>query len=109
MRHKYLYLLVISVSLYLISLSTTDKSFAQSNKEIANTFENFDEDNLQKTILHHESIIAKYPEEIFIPNIMFELAELYVTKAELDFKKDWQRSGKIQGSKNQVLCERRRQ
>jgi len=61
--------------------------FAQTNKEIAKTVgEILNEESLEKTIIHHENIIAKYPEEVFIPNIMFELAELYVTKAEWEFK-----------------------
>lgn len=46
-----------------------------------------DEDHLNRSIQHHEDLIEKYPEELFIPNIMFELAELYVTKSELGFKR----------------------
>ncbi len=61
-------------------VSTESAVLAQNNDTV-------NEVNLDKTISHHEDIIAQYPEEVFIPNILFELAELYVTKAELEFKR----------------------
>jgi len=70
------------LSIFLIS----QLCFAQTAEEVAALSEMMDEERLEKTIAHHEDIIAKYPEELFIPNMMFELAELYVTKAELEFK-----------------------
>ncbi|MBD3288756.1 tetratricopeptide repeat protein [candidate division KSB1 bacterium] len=61
--------------------------FAQTNQEITEAYEDLDEEGIDETIAHHEEIIAKYPEEVFIPNIMFELAELYVSKADIEFKR----------------------
>lgn len=54
--------------------------------EVADTTDSIDYDLLEKTIIHHEAIIAKYPEEPFIPNIMFELEEVYASKAQYEFK-----------------------
>ena len=61
--------------------------YVQTNQEITKSYEDLDEEGIDKTIQHHEDIIAKYPEEAFIPNIMFELAELYVSKADIEFKR----------------------
>ena len=89
MSLKYLYhFLALIISLNIIGQLLINDSSAQTNNEFANTFEEIDEDNLRKTIIHHEDIITKYPDEVFIPNIMFELAELYVTRAELEFKRE---------------------
>ena len=54
--------------------------------EVADTTDSIDLGLLEKTIVHHEAIIAKYPEEPFIPNIMFELEEVYASKAQFEFK-----------------------
>ena len=54
--------------------------------EVADTTDTIDYELLEKTIVNHETIIAKYPEEPFIPNIMFELAEVYASKGQYDFK-----------------------
>lgn len=54
--------------------------------EVADTTDTIDLELLEKTIVHHEAIIAKYPEEPFIPNIMFELAEVYASKGQFEFK-----------------------
>ncbi len=54
--------------------------------EVADTTDSIDYELLEKTIVHHEAIIAKYPEEPFIPNIMFELEEVYASKAQFEFK-----------------------
>lgn len=54
--------------------------------EVADTTDSIDLELLEKTIVHHEAIIAKYPEEPFIPNIMFELEEVYASKAQFEFK-----------------------
>ena len=54
-------LIFIMSMIFLIS----DKCISQTNKEIARSLEEvMDEDGLEKTIIHHENIIAKYPEEI---------------------------------------------
>ena len=54
--------------------------------EVADTTDQIDPELLEKTIDHHVAIIAKYPNEPFIPNIMFELAEAYASKSQYDFK-----------------------
>ena len=54
--------------------------------EVADTTDTIDYELLEKTIVNHETIIAKYPDEPFIPNIMFELAEVYASKGQYDFK-----------------------
>ena len=41
---------------------------------------------LQRTISSHESMLSRYSEEPFVPNLMFELAELYMTKSNIEFK-----------------------
>jgi len=48
--------------------------------------DSIDVSELERTIKNHEDMISKYPEERFIPNLMFELAELYVSKSEIEFK-----------------------
>jgi len=58
----------------------------QQKYEIADTTDQIDPELLTKTIRHHEAIIAKYPDEPFIPNIMFELAEAYASQAQYVFK-----------------------
>ncbi len=54
--------------------------------EAVDTTDTINLDLLEKTIVHHEAIIAKYPQEPFIPNMMFELAEAYASKAQFEFK-----------------------
>ena len=58
----------------------------QQKYEIADTTDQIDPELLIKTISHHETIIAKYPNEPFIPNIMFELAEAFASKSQFEFK-----------------------
>jgi len=54
--------------------------------EVADTTDRIDPALLERTIKHHESIIARYPNEPFIPNMMFELAEAYASLAQYRFK-----------------------
>ncbi len=54
--------------------------------EVTDTTDSIDPDLLEKTIKHHEAIIAKYPNEPFIPNMMFELAEAHANKSQFEFK-----------------------
>jgi len=64
--------------------------FKQANQkyEIADTTDQIDPVLLNKTISHHKIIIAKYPNEPFIPNIMFELAEAFASKSQYEFKQN---------------------
>ncbi|MBN1155625.1 tetratricopeptide repeat protein [candidate division KSB1 bacterium] len=43
--------------------------------------------DLELAIERHDDMIARYPDELFVPNLMFELAELHVEKSENAFKK----------------------
>ena len=54
--------------------------------EIVDTTDTINYDNLLKTIKHHEHLLAKYPNESFVPYLMFELAELYANKSQYEFK-----------------------
>ena len=54
--------------------------------ELADTTENIDMEGLTKTIEHHIKIIGQYPDQPFIPYMMFELAESYASKAQFEFK-----------------------
>jgi len=54
--------------------------------ELADTTDSINPELLEKTIKHHEMIIAKYPNEPFIPNMMFELAESYASYSQWEFK-----------------------
>ena len=54
--------------------------------EVADTIATIDYGQLLKTIAHHEQMIAKYPDQTFIPYLMFELAELYASKSQFEFK-----------------------
>ncbi|MDZ7333528.1 MAG: tetratricopeptide repeat protein [candidate division KSB1 bacterium] len=54
--------------------------------ELADTTDSINPEILDKTIKHHEMIIAKYPNEPFIPNMMFELAESYASYSQWEFK-----------------------
>ncbi|MCD4665723.1 MAG: tetratricopeptide repeat protein, partial [Bacteroidales bacterium] len=48
-------------------------------------------DDLVKTIRHHDELLAKYPNEPFIPNIMFESSELNASKSQYEFKQKMQK------------------
>ncbi|NOZ62687.1 MAG: tetratricopeptide repeat protein [Calditrichaeota bacterium] len=52
----------------------------------SDTTNSIDINSVKATILHHEQMIAKYPNQPFIPYLMFELAELYASKAQYDFR-----------------------
>lgn len=54
--------------------------------EAADTTDSINPELLDKTIKHHVAIIAKYPNEPFIPNMMFELAEAYASLSQFEFK-----------------------
>lgn len=58
----------------------------QQRYEVADTTDSINPELLEKTIKHHELIIAKYPNEPFIPNMMFELAEAHASKSQYEFK-----------------------
>ncbi|UCE06862.1 MAG: tetratricopeptide repeat protein [bacterium] len=88
---------IFSLSVILLSfleLTYTDVKAARESKsrktqqkyEVADTTDTIDPELLKRTIKHHESIIAKYPNEPFIPNMMFELAEAYASKSQYEFK-----------------------
>ncbi len=53
---------------------------------VSDTTASIDINNLNATIAHHEQMIAKYPNQPFVPYLMFELAELYASKAQFEFK-----------------------
>lgn len=89
--------IALSFFIGLIFFSIVTLSHAQTAKksrnqhltrkyEVADTTDTIDLDLLNKTIVHHEAIIAKYPDEPFIPNMMFELAEVCASKAQFEFK-----------------------
>ncbi len=72
-----------------IQAQTAKKSKTQQlprRYEAVDTTDTINLDLLEKTIVHHEAIIAKYPQEPFIPNMMFELAEAHASKAQFEFK-----------------------
>ena len=95
-NHRILYLFVITFSsLFLLAINNSHAQFKKpGNKidqlprkyEIADTTDTIDWQHLNLTIDHHEQLIAKYPDHTFIPYIMFELAELYASKAQYEFK-----------------------
>jgi tetratricopeptide (TPR) repeat protein len=67
-------------------LKKTKSKRPQRRYEVADTTDSIDPELLEKTIKHHELIIARYPNEPFIPNMMFELAEAHASKSQFDFK-----------------------
>ncbi len=84
MKVSYKYLFFHFILIFCLSFSP---GTTQTNQEITKAYEDMDEEGIEETIKHHEEIIKKYPDEVFIPNIMFELAELYVSKADIEFKR----------------------
>jgi len=60
----------------------------QQRYEVADTSDSINPELLEKTIKHHEMIIAKYPNEPFIPNMMFELAESHASYSQFEFKQN---------------------
>ncbi len=54
--------------------------------ELKDTTDTIDIEKLNQTIRHHEETIAKYPKELFIPHLMFDLAELNASKSQYEFK-----------------------
>jgi len=89
--------MIFLISMILISLIIIPPTIAQTLKkssgkkpqqkyEVADTTDRIDPELLEKTITHHTAIIAKYPNEAFIPNLMFELAEAYASKSQYEFK-----------------------
>ncbi len=58
----------------------------QQRYELTDTTDSINPELLEKTIKHHERIIAKYPNEPFVPNLMFELAESYASSSQYEFK-----------------------
>ncbi len=54
--------------------------------ELKDTTETINIENLNSAIAHHEKIIEKFPNEPFIPHMMFELAELTASKAQYEFR-----------------------
>jgi len=90
---------ILLFSIILISIAAVNYANAQSIKnptikrlqqkyEFADTTDQIDPELLRKTIRHHEAIIAKYPNEPFIPNIMFELAESHASSSQYEFKQN---------------------
>ncbi len=67
-------------------LKKTKSKRPQRRYEVADTTDSIDPELLEKTIKHHELIIARYPNEPFIPNMMFELAEAHASKSQFNFK-----------------------
>lgn len=90
-------LLLIGVVLTFIQNSYAQKSAKSKNYrpnqkyELADTTENIDMEGLTRTIEHHIKIIEQYPDEPFIPYMMFELAESYASKAQFEFKEAMQK------------------
>ncbi len=58
--------------------------------ELKDTTSTIDIISLNKTISHQEQMIAKYPNELFIPHVMMELAELTASKSRFEFKQEMQ-------------------
>lgn len=56
--------------------------------ELKDTTNTIDIANLNKTISHQEQMIAKYPNEPFIPHVMLDLAELTASKSRFEFTKE---------------------
>ncbi|MBN2011581.1 tetratricopeptide repeat protein [candidate division KSB1 bacterium] len=81
-------LILLAFYMFLGSAVTAQIKSVAADSVGMNASDEVDEDALNRTIAHHEDIMSKYPDEPFIPNIMFELAELYVTSAELKFKRE---------------------
>lgn len=80
-------ILILSGS-YANAQSLKKSKFKRPNQkyEVADTTDQIDPELLEKTIKHHKAIIAKYPNEPFIPNIMFELAEAHASRSQFKFK-----------------------
>ncbi len=53
--------------------------------ELKDTSNVIDIASLNETIRHHREMIAKYPNEAFVPNLMFELTELTASKEYYEF------------------------
>lgn len=64
----------------------TKKNRPNQKYELADTTESIDIEGLNKTIEHHIKVIEQYPEQPFIPYMMFELAEAYASKSQFEFK-----------------------
>jgi len=93
-----LFVIEVILSLILISSLSIPHGNAQAKKkskflkgnkkyEVADTTDTIDPELLDKTIKHHEAIVAKYPNEPFIPNILFELAESHASLSQYEFKR----------------------
>jgi cellulose synthase operon protein C len=93
---------MISIFIFLVALILFFESsivFGQESKnrrlpnfprkyELKDTTSSIDISNLNMTISHHEELIAKYPDEPFIPNLMFEVAELSANKSRFEFNQE---------------------
>ena len=85
-------LAVVLMALYVVTIVDAQELKKAKSKrplrryEAADTTDSIDPELLERTIKHHEMIIARYPNEPFIPNMMFELAEAYASKSQYDFK-----------------------
>ncbi|MFZ5515408.1 MAG: tetratricopeptide repeat protein [Candidatus Zhuqueibacterota bacterium] len=63
------------------------KNYRPNQKyELADTTASIDIEGLSKTIDHHIKIIEQYPDEPFIPFMLFELAESHASKSQFEFK-----------------------
>ena len=85
--------LILTVILFFGCNITFAQSFKNTKKpkfnrkyELKDTTDTINIENLNQTIAHHEEMLAKYPDELFIPHLMFELAELLASKSQFIFK-----------------------
>jgi tetratricopeptide (TPR) repeat protein len=93
-NYKFELTLLVSVVFILLNITDIDAQPLSKSKikrtqqryEAADTTDSIDPELLERTIRHHEAIIAKYPNEQFIPNLMFELAEAHAIKSQFEFK-----------------------
>lgn len=46
-----------------------------------------DENSLNEAITRNEDLLEKYPDDVFAPNVMFQLSELYIRKSRLEYRK----------------------
>lgn len=62
-----------------------------TTKSVVETLEEFnfneDEQSLDKAIARNEELLEKYPDDVFAPNVMFQLSELYIRKSRLKYRK----------------------
>lgn len=94
MRNKsYIIFLLVFAGLWISKASIAQNQFNPDKidqlpvKYVASdTTESIDIGSINATIAHHEQLIAKYPNQPFISYLMFELAELYASKAQFEFK-----------------------